>query len=247
MQFHNVRFLLLSALLSVLAGCAPRAELTIDPTKLTACGPQIDFSKAAQVPAVNEPGGASSPQLAKEAPPPPEQKCLEENGQNLAYTVLALPQGNAPYKLTIKSDIRSDLAWRPKVRLFDTSHRQMREIAPTDFNGKSEAGYSPLGRYADNWLQLDITPPQEGYAVLITDQEALGTKQQYAGLVTEYKWVTNTKSVEECSGKGANQKCRTKQVETSDFESVLVPGIVSYNHAPGGKVSANIRYEKSQP
>jgi hypothetical protein len=244
------KFLLLSSLvlLPLLAGCAPKAELTIDATKLTACAPQIDFSKAAQVPAVNEPGGASSPQRAKEAPPPPEQKCQEENGQKLAYTVLALPPANAPYEMTIKSDIQRKLAWRPIVRFFDANHRQVKEIAPTAFTGKSEAGITLLTRYVDNWLELTFTPePPATYAVLITDASSLGAQDSYWGLVTDLRWVKYTKSVEDCDGSGANRKCRTKWVETEDLETVVIPGTVAYHFAPGGLVSANIRYQKTQP
>lgn len=225
----------------LLSGCAGDVFMRIEPEKLVGCTPQIDFSRPGDV-SNDDPHADGS--LRVDSNPkqqaPFEQRCVEDKGEKLAYGVFALKRGARAYDLLIESDISGNV-WGPKVKLYDANFQQTREIPASQFQMQSDKSHFIMTT-ADNWLDLKLPlREEEKYAVLLTDSDKLGQSGSGWGLDTRRVEVTRWKTKEECSGSGAQRRCKSRQVQETDYDTEVFSTIINYRYTQGGRIMIQTR------
>jgi hypothetical protein len=225
----------------LLSGCSGDTFMYVKPEKLVGCTPQIDFARPGDV-SNDDPHADGSLRIDSnpKQQTPFEQRCVEEKGEKLAYGVFALKRGQGPYTLLIESNISGNV-WGPKVKLYDKNFQQTREIPASQFQMQSDESHF-ITTSASNWLDLKLPlREEEKYAVLLTDADMLGRSASGMGLGTREVQVTRWKTKEECSGSGAQRRCKSRQVQETDYETEVFSTIINYRYTQGGRITIQTR------
>lgn len=234
------RALLLPSLLilPLLAGCVqPRPEPVLNLSTL-ACDPEIRTEKALVPTIVNKMDGSEFDFFERLSLPRlltvdvrPEIACVDVDGQKATYAVIALPDAPAPYKVTVRSVAIEGRLWAPTARVFDEARQVTREFAFDrffPFEGSYEIEVYPRGG--------------ERYLVLKSDLSQIARLNTQEATLTRTETVSSIRFREVCHGKGRKRRCHDESYTDYDYISVPYRGLVKYQYAHDGRITAAIRY-----